>query len=135
MLLRYIFDNFSHRFLGFDSNFDFSNKKMIKNILLDIFDKTLENIEFRFGNKEGYDNFKKTAILKAIDSAWIEQVDNLQELKHVVANQSKPVYNYNKEAVILYELMKYSIRRDIIRNLLLSEFEVDEKGNMIVYFP
>ena len=61
-------------------------------------------------------------MLAAIDDAWVEQVDYLQQLQSAVMGRSSaqrnPVYEYQKEALISYGDMKDTIMKNIARNVL-----------------
>lgn len=51
--------------------------------------------------------FFRLAILKAIDNCWIEEVDNLQQLRTVVSArqyaQRNPIYEYHQEAMTSFK--------------------------------
>ena len=55
------------------------------------------------------------AILKAIDVEWINQVDQLQQLKASVNNrqngQRNAIFEYHKVALETYEMMLINIKR------------------------
>ena len=83
--------------------------------------------------------FLQKSVLKAIDSEWIEQVDNLQQLKSSVNNrqngQRNVVFEYHKVVLETYEYMSEDIKRNIIRNLCLSILTFDQSGDIVIYFP
>lgn len=82
---------------------------------------------------------ERLSILKALDSAWIEQVDNLQQLKVVVRNRStgqhNPTYEYEMEAKISFEKMKRLFWRKVLDNIMLSQLSVQVDGSIKVEFP
>lgn len=57
----------------------------------------------------------KKAILKAIDSNWIKQVDHLQRLKNSVNTRQNgkrnPIFEYHKVALESFELMTDAIKK------------------------
>ena len=83
--------------------------------------------------------FIQKSILKAIDSEWIEQVDNLQQLKASVNNrqngQRNVIFEYHKVALETYEYMSEDIKRKMVRNLCLSILTFDKDGDMVIHFP
>lgn len=83
--------------------------------------------------------FQRLAILKALDTAWIEQVDALQQLKSIAqqrsAAQHDPVYEYQKEARRTFRKMRADFARQGTRNLLLSVFSPQADGTVEVQYP
>ena len=83
--------------------------------------------------------FVRVAILNAIDEAWVEQVDYLQQLQSAVAGrasaQRNPVYEYQKDALESFRVMEQTISQNVIRNILLSSVNVDEKLRLRILFP
>ena len=83
--------------------------------------------------------FQCLSLLKAIDDNWIEQVDYLQQLQQAIgsqtASQKNPIVEYYQEAFAGFETMKKQIKKDMVRNLLLSQVLVSEDGNIVTYFP
>ncbi|UDI77286.1 accessory Sec system translocase SecA2 [Staphylococcus taiwanensis] len=83
--------------------------------------------------------FLQKAILKAIDLEWINQVDQLQQLKASVNNrqngQRNAIFEYHKVALETYEMMMIKVKRDIIRNLCLSILTFDKDNDLVVHFP
>ncbi|NWK84785.1 hypothetical protein HYE69_08185 [Staphylococcus sp. GSSP0090] len=86
-----------------------------------------------------YLNFIQKSILKAVDSGWIDQVDNLQQLKASVGNrqngQRNAIFEYHKVALDAYEIMIYRIKRNIIRNICQSMMTYDDNGDLVIHFP
>ena len=79
------------------------------------------------------------AILKAIDENWVEQVDYLQQLRTALSgqytSQKNPLVEYFKEAYQSFDRMKTQTKEQIIRNLLLSRVEINNKGEIVLHFP
>lgn len=78
-------------------------------------------------------------MLKAIDTGWVDQVDHLQQLRATVMNrrflQKNPIYEYQKEAVIAYDMMKQRIDLMVLKNMMLSTIELTDEGEIKVSFP
>ena len=91
------------------------------------------------GTDEVIAQFQRMAILKAIDENWVEQVDYLQQLQMAIGSQQlsqkNPIVEYYQEAYKGFEAMKRQIRKDMVRNLLLSQVQVTKKGDIISHFP
>jgi preprotein translocase subunit SecA len=83
--------------------------------------------------------FLRLVILKAIDAAWIEQVDHLQSLRSVTMNRSTaqhdPVFEYQKEARAAFARMRADMNARIARFLMCSELERTPDGQVDVSFP
>lgn len=83
--------------------------------------------------------FQRLAVLKAIDSEWIEQVDDLEALQTLTKNQARggrnPLFTYQEEARRTFKDMKVRINSHIVRNLLCSELHFKKDGQVDVEFP
>ena len=81
--------------------------------------------------------FKRIVLLKALDTLWIEQSDNLQQLKTVINGrnwrQHRPIYEFQVEAHRSFTQMREAIYLEAIRNLLLSELVKTEDGSFDVH--
>ncbi|MCK6240589.1 accessory Sec system translocase SecA2 [Lactiplantibacillus plantarum] len=82
--------------------------------------------------------FLKLAVLKAIDTHWVEEVDNLEQLKQIVASrtaaQKNIYYEYHREAFISFNSMIENIQDSIVKNLSFSTIVQDKNGNKNIYF-
>ncbi len=92
-----------------------------------------------FASQDELDAFVRLCTLKAVDDAWVEQIDYLQQLQAVVGGrataQRNPVFEYHAEAYLAFMRMQDTIRRDIVRNVFLGEAEYTKTGEMYVLFP
>ena len=136
---RYILDNLSYRL---DENLrelpEYDGEATLSylmNIVTDVLDRKKE----RLGSEEKLNEFIRVATLQAIDEAWVEQVDYLQQLQYAVAGRSSaqrnPLYEYQKEALLSFRKMETIIRTNMIRNILLSDVTLDKKGTLKILFP
>ncbi len=140
-LSRYILDNISYtidkRALKSFDNLD--DKELISKNLLDIVMIGLKEQEKRLGDKEEMTDFMRVATLQAIDDAWVEEVDYLQQLQSAVSGrataQRNLVYEYHKEALHTFRLMEQEIKRNVVRNILLSEVTYDDEHKMHILYP
>jgi preprotein translocase subunit SecA len=137
-VMRYIFDNLSYHLpAGFDT-LDTDNRQHVREFLSTMFSRAVQEKVDTLANAEVYARFQNIIFLKAIDVAWIEQVDFLEQLKTVVQDrnmaQHKVEYEYRKEAYFTFEEMKKRINRDIVRLLCLSRIEHGADGGLIIQF-
>lgn len=83
--------------------------------------------------------FKKVIILRAIDQAWVDQLDYLQQLKNMVNGRSmaqhKPLNEFGREARRRFFEMEDQIYLTIFRSLTLSELRMKEDGTIDIEFP
>ncbi|ETA73397.1 accessory Sec system translocase SecA2 [Ligilactobacillus equi] len=136
---RYIFDNLSY---DFDINrldkITVKDRAQVEAFLLQIAQEQLELKSQQLEDEVEVKNFYRLAILKAIDTCWVEEVDNLQQLRTVVDSrqiaQRNPIYEYHKEAIISYNKMRIDIRHLIVQNLLLSRVVYNPKKGNSIYF-
>lgn len=135
-VLRYILDNFNYNYEGLPNNFELTNKN-IKKILLEIASKELTRKQEILVNKHQMQDFIRVAILKAIDTQWVEEVDVLQQLKQAVISRAqaqwKPTYEYHKEAKKSFDRMRVNIKKSAIKYLLQSDVSW-KKGKVEIYF-
>lgn len=138
-ICRYILDNIFYGLPEEVSDEVIKNRKKVLSYLLGCIEKGLKEQEERIGSREHMDNFIRIATLRAIDDAWVEQVDYLQQLQAAVSGRStaqrNPVYEYQEEALESYRMMEKTIFRNIMRNILLSEVSFDKKQKMKILFP
>lgn len=137
-VMRYIFDNLSYHLpTGFDT-LDTSDQQHVREFLSTMFSRAVQEKVDTLADAEVYTRFQNIIFLKAIDVAWIEQVDFLEQLKTVVQDrnmaQHKVEYEYRREAYFAFEEMKKRINQDIVRLLCLSRIERGANGGLIIQF-
>lgn len=138
-LVNYIYENLSFVFDEDVSNINMQNDEEIIQFLLQQFTQQFNNRLEVAADSYLKLRFIQKSILKAIDSEWIEQVDNLQQLKASVNNrqngQRNVIFEYHKVALETYEYMSEDIKRKMVRNLCLSILAFDKDGDMVIHFP
>ena len=81
----------------------------------------------------------RIATLRAIDDAWVEQVDYLQQLQSAVAGrasaQRNPLFEYQHEALESFKKMENTILKNIMRNILLSNVYIDAEQELRILLP
>ncbi|OTF88284.1 accessory Sec system translocase SecA2 [Ligilactobacillus salivarius] len=137
-LSRLIFDNLSYTYNGVPDNFPITDKAEIKKLLHQIVKQKLREKEAKLENVEEIERFYRLSVLKAIDTGWVEEVDNLQQLRSVVESRSSaqrnPVYEYHKEASKSFEKMQEYVNKLIVQNIMLSVIEIGADGKKDIYF-
>ncbi|RIO91856.1 accessory Sec system translocase SecA2 [Staphylococcus gallinarum] len=138
-LSEYIYSNISFKFEGDTSQLNLKQHDNVIDFLLTEFQNQLAENKVQLKNDYFYIRFVQKSILKAIDSAWINQVDNLQQLKASVNNrqngQRNAIFEYHKVALESFEQMNYKIKGNIIANLFLPRVSYDEDGDLVIHFP
>lgn len=136
---RYILDNLNYSlqtdlFKNPKEN-KFKVKKDLTNYALELIDERLNE----FDGESERDEFIRLCALQAMDEAWVEEVDYLQQLQFVVSGrqtaQKNPVYEYQYEAYEAFEEMQTNIKENLIRYFLLSEAQINSDGKMTILFP
>ena len=138
-LNRYLLDNISYTMEKDSSYLNLSNKNRVKAYILARVKKSLEEKRQAINSENGMKDFIRVSALSAIDDAWIEQVDYLQQLQAAVSGRSSAqrnlMYEYQAEALESFRKMESTIKRNIIRNVLLSEVSMDKKNKLHIILP
>ncbi len=136
---RYVLDNISY---NLDDRFLYINgikKKSLEKALVSYVNAVWKKKIKTFSSDSELKEYIRLCTLKAIDNAWIEQVDYLQQLQYVVSGrtsaQRNPVFEYHSEAYDSFLRMENTIKKDIVRNIFLGEKEYSKTGEMYVLFP
>ena len=115
------------------------DKDFIQNGLIDIVKDGLKLQENRIGYRDDMSKFMRIATLRAIDDAWVEEVDYLQQLQSAVSGrataQRNLVLEYQRDALLAFRLMEREIKRNIVRNILLSDVTIDEEEELHIMYP
>ena len=138
-VINYVYKNLSFNFETNNEKIDVYNQESIVNFLIQHFMQQFGDNQKKAADPYFILRFIQKSIIKAIDIAWIEQVDYLQQLKASVNNrqngQRNAIYEYHKVALESYEDMTITLKRNIIRNLCLSIITFDKHGDLMIYFP
>ena len=135
---RYLLDNISYR-MDDISDSVLQGKESVAQYLRRQVEAALQEQESRIGYDETMEEFVRVATLRALDDAWVEEVDYLQQLQSAVAGrtsaQRNPVFEYRKDALESFGQMEQTVVRNVMRNILLSEVSYDAEGRMQILFP
>lgn len=133
---RFILDNMTYQFGGIDPSLNLNDASAVVQLLEHLAEKELARKRQLLG--ADFRDFERIAVLKAVDESWIEEVDYLQQLRTVATArqtaQRNPIYEYHKEALISYRLMKKEIKKLAFKNLLLSDVSYTDKDELKIYF-
>lgn len=111
----------------------------MENYLMRMVRRSLKRQRAGLGSESRMNEFMRTAVLTAIDEAWVEEVDYLQQLNSAVSGrasaQRNVLFEYQKEAYESFSKMEKTVHINMVRNILLSSVYVDEKYRMHIQFP
>ncbi len=138
-ITRYVLNNISYNLDDRFLKIDHIKKKLLKRALHSYINVVWKKKVKSFSSKENLKEYIRLCSLRAIDDAWVEQVDYLQQLQYVVSGrataQRNPVFEYHVEAYDSFQRMENTIKREIVRNIFLGERAFNKKGEMYVLFP
>ena len=138
-LYHFILNNISFQIDQIPENLDLLDERAVASL---IYHFAYEELNRKKELLEAFDlvrYFQCLAMLKAIDDNWVEQVDYLQQLQQAIGGQQashkNPIVEYYQEAFAGFEAMKSQIKKDMVRNLLLSQILVSPNGEIVTHFP
>lgn len=138
-LYHFIVKNISFLYHAVPRELDMTDKDAVKRVLEITVQKSLQEKRTLLETLDLFSHFQRLALLKAIDDNWVEQVDYLQQLSLAIGGQSaaqkNPIVEYYQEAYNGFEEMKKQVKKDMVRNLLLSRVDISPDGEIITYFP
>ena len=138
-LYHFIVKNISFLYYAVPRELDMMDKDAIKLVLETTVQKSLQEKRTLLETLDLFSHFQRLALLKAIDDNWVEQVDYLQQLSLAIGGQSaaqkNPIVEYYQEAYNGFEEMKKQVKKDMVRNLLLSRVDISPDGEIMTYFP
>lgn len=132
IMYRYILDNLSYRLKNITTSS--TNKK---EYLMQYADMAFKDKKELLGNR--FSEYCRLCTLKALDDGWIEEVDYLQQLQAAISGRSTAqrnlLYEYQREARLSFRDMEKSIKKAMIRNILLGEVSFGKDNEMIILYP
>ena len=88
---------------------------------------------------DNHKEYCRLCTLRALDDGWVEEVDYLQQLRAAISGRSSAqrnlLFEYQREARISFEDMEKSIKKAMIRNILLGEVSFGKDNEMIILYP
>lgn len=129
---RYVLDNLSYRLQEMDES-----TKNQKDYLIQYSKMAFNNKRKSIGDR--FSEYCRLCTLKAFDDSWVEEVDYLQQLQAAISGRSSAqrnlLFEYQREARISFEDMEKSIKKAMIRNILLGEVSFGKDNEMIILYP
>lgn len=129
---RYVLDNLSYRLQEMDES-----TKNQKDYLIQYSKMTFNNKKKSLGDR--FSEYCRLCTLRALDDGWVEEVDYLQQLQAAISGRSSAqrnlLFEYQREARISFEDMEKSIKKAMIRNILLGEASFGKDNEMIILYP
>lgn len=137
-LQRYVLDNYSYKNQASLQELDPRNGQAVQDYLWSLYRKELDQKRADLETEDKLEDFLRLAVLRAIDEAWIEQVDTLQQLKAFVpirqVAQRDATSEYFRESLESYNQMAQRVQEGIVRNVMLSTIEADPEKGHTIYF-
>lgn len=137
--VRFVLDNISYEFGGFPGEEELGTREKAESFLLSCAEEALQRKKAELGGSAVLEKYYRLMTLHAIDQAWVEQVDYLQQLRQVISGRQYARHNvkfiYPQEAYRGFEKMKKQICAGILRNILLGEPVWGENGSLRVLYP
>lgn len=138
-LNRYLLDNVSYRMEKETAYINLNNRGRVLAYVMAQVERSLEEKLETIGSQKAMNDFVRVSALSAIDEAWIEQVDYLQQLQAAVTGRSSAqrnlMFEYQGEALESFRKMESQIKRNIIRNVCLSEVSLDNRSRLHIILP
>lgn len=137
--VRFVMDNISYEFGGFTSEEMLNTRKKAVDYLMQQAEEALERKSAELGSRDILEKYYRLMTLHAIDQAWVEQVDYLQQLRQVISGRQYARHNakfvFPQEAYKGFEKMQMEIRAGIMRNILLGEPVWEKDGKLRILYP
>lgn len=138
-LNRYILDNISYKLDKAATELSLEDKEVIEDYLMSLVRQVMKKQEEKVGSTKRMNEFMRVAVLNAIDDAWVEQVDYMQQLQAAVSGrataQRNVLYEYQDEAFESFGKMRATVYANAMRNILLSDIFLDDEGRLHILFP
>lgn len=137
-LRRYVLENFSYHNNPLSKEVNPADREEVLDYLWSLYQLELEKKGERLKTDQNMEDFIRVSVLRAIDEAWVEQVDTLQQLKTFVpirqVAQRDTTTEYFRESLESYNQMSQRVKQTIVRNVMLSTIEADREKGYTVYF-
>lgn len=136
---RYILDNVSYALDNGLKGVSLSDKKALEVYLMKRVYEGIAKQKASICHPDAYEQFLREAILNAVDEGWVELIDYLEQLKYAVAGRASAqrniMFEYQNEAFESYLDTVKVVKRNIIRNVLLSDVTVLKDARLKIVYP
>ncbi|MDO4633734.1 MAG: accessory Sec system translocase SecA2 [Eubacteriales bacterium] len=138
-LRRYVLDQISYHPVRFPDERDVDTPEQVERYLRETaYVQLMEKLR-QLGTEKMQTEYLRNMILKAVDEAWIEEVDYMQQLKNTMESrqytQRNMLYEYHLEVSRSYDYMRRRVKQQMMRNILLGEIRFDKEGNLEMIMP
>ena len=101
------------------------SRKDLKEYLFEQAEHELQRKTEALVHQEQLQEFEKVIILRAVDTGWKNQIDNLEQLRSSITlrgyGQYNPVVEYQKTASVMYDDMLADVEKSITRMFMRAE--------------
>lgn len=101
------------------------SRKDLKEYLFEQAENELQRKTEALVHQEQLQEFEKVIILRAVDTGWKNQIDNLEQLRSSITlrgyGQYNPVVEYQKTASVMYDDMLADVEKSITRMFMRAE--------------
>lgn len=136
---RFILDNISYHTDEGINKINVKRRSQVKSYLMQKVYMAYEEQLSLIISQSAMNDFIRVSALTAIDDAWVEQVDYLQQLQAAVSGrataQRNLLFEYQKDAYDSFKKMEKIVLKNIVRNILLSEVTIDKKRQLKMILP
>ena len=103
------------------THLDVYKRQALEQEIASLFNSHLEKLSTALG-REKRDALEREILLKTVDMAWMDHIDNMDQLKQGIGlrsyGQNDPVKEYTKEGFAMFDEMVQEIQENTIRALL-----------------
>lgn len=139
ILNRYMLDNISYSIDDEYMMINLKDREWVKRYLMHRVRDGIKRQKRRINSDRQFEQFVREATLKAVDDGWVELIDYLEQLQYAVAGrasaQRNVLFEYQNEAYESYVDTEAAVKRDIMRNILLSDASVGKKEQLSIIYP
>lgn len=136
-LRRLMNQHFTYEAVELPAEMEYTTTNLQK-YLEDFCQKRLQEQAKKLVNQQQLNQFYRTALLKALDTSWMDQMDYLSKLTIRVqpwgTTQRNPNFLYQELAYQAFEKMFDQAAKRAVDNLLLSNISVNDENNLVVHF-
>ncbi len=105
------------------------SKEVLVQAILDKCQAVLDDKREKLGSDQ-LQNIERAILLRSVDSAWMEHIDNMDHLKQGIGlrayGQNDPVKEYTKEGFDLFDDMVMRIQEDTVRYLFSMDIKIKQ---------
>lgn len=140
-ILKQEVEAFIHQNLAYNAHLDWVTNKIERGILKlrlqNLFEEIYE-VKKQIVTETHFNEFLRMSYLKAVDDAWLEQVNFLQEFRELLNEKSmlnkNPLHEYHKEAYRSFDILFQKISQLALQNMCLSYIKEENTSQIKIIF-